>query len=202
MECSVSHTVRPLVVEEKLEHDTLNVTVRLNKLCSEESYTVLVAFGTRPETGGGCTAQVNATTATLSPGDSAHFSVDSASLSLAANQAYCYTINGFSTDEAGPATGDGGGGGEGREGGGGEGISTTVVVVLTLVVTMLVILPVGVVIGCCGGMWWVMKRGGGGGGVEKREMGAIYEEPVAAVETAIPLSHNQAYGHISPHTHT
>ena len=196
----MSHTVRPLVVEEKLEHDTLNVTVRLNKLCSEESYTVLVAFGTRPETGGGCTAQVNATTATLSPGDSAHFSVDSASLSLAANQAYCYTINGFSADdEAGPATGDGGGG-EGREGGGEGGISTAVAVALTLVVTILVVMPVGVVIGCCG-MWWMMKRGGGGG-VEKREMGAIYEEPVAAVETAIPLSHNEAYGHIPSLTHT
>ena len=186
--------MQPLEVEEEMlqtDSPSLRVTVKLNRLCSEESYTVLVAFGTRPETGGGCTAQVNATTATLSPGDSAHFSVDSASLSLAANQAYCYTINGFSADdEAGPATGDGGGGGEGR-------ISTAVAVV----VTMLVVLPVGVVIGCCG-MWWMMKRGGGGGGVEKREMGAIYEEPVAAVETAIPLTHNEAYGHIPSHTHT
>ena len=195
--------MRPLEVEEEMlqtDSPSLRVTVRVNRLCSEESYTVLVAFGTRPETGGGCTAQVNATTATLSPGDSAHFSVDSASLSLAANQAYCYTINGFSTDEAGPATGDGGGG-EGR-----EGISTAVAVAVTLVVTILVVLPVGVVIGCCGGMWWMMKRGGGGGGGvgggEKREMGAIYEEPVAAVETAIPLTHNEAYGHIPSHSHT
>ena len=77
-----------------------------------------------------------------------------------------------------------------------EGESTEVALTLTLLVS----LPVGVVIGCLT-MWCIVRRrrGGGGGeegGVEKREMGAIYEEPTQPLESVISLSDNQAYGQV------
>ena len=77
-----------------------------------------------------------------------------------------------------------------------EGESTEVVAYLTLTLTLLVSLPVGVAIG----MWCIVRRRGGGGGeeggVEKREMGAIYEEPTQPLESVISLSDNQAYGQV------
>ena len=81
-----------------------------------------------------------------------------------------------------------------------EGESTEVAVALTLTITLLVSLPVGVAIGCLT-MWCIVRRrrGGGGGeegGVEKREMGAIYEEPTQPLESVISLSDNQAYGQV------
>ena len=80
-----------------------------------------------------------------------------------------------------------------------KGESTEVVAALTLTLTLLVSLPVGVVIGCLT-MWCIVRRRGGGGGeeggVEKREMGAIYEEPTQPLESVISLSDNQAYGQI------
>ena len=80
-----------------------------------------------------------------------------------------------------------------------EGESTEVAVALTLTLTLLVSLPVGVAIGCLT-MWCIVRRRGGGGGeeggVEKREMGAIYEEPTQPLESVISLSDNQAYGHV------
>ena len=71
---------------------------------------------------------------------------------------------------------------------------------IAVVVTLLVVLPVGVVLGCCG-MWCVMRYSGGptsGGGQQKvgQLQAAIYEEP-SPVETAIPLTDNQAYGHVN-----
>ena len=78
-------------------------------------------------------------------------------------------------------------------------ISTEVVAALTLTITLLVSLPVGVAIGCLT-MWCIVRRRGGGGGeeggVEKREMGAIYEEPAQPLESVIFLSDNQAYGQV------
>ena len=80
-----------------------------------------------------------------------------------------------------------------------EGESTEVAVALTLTLTLLVSLPVGVAIGCLT-MWCIVRRRGGGGGeeggVEKREMGAIYEEPTQPLESVISLSDNQAYGQV------
>ena len=81
-----------------------------------------------------------------------------------------------------------------------EGESTEVAVALSITVTLLVSLPVGVAIGCLT-MWCIVRRrrGGGGGeegGVEKREMGAIYEEPTQPLESVISLSDNQAYGQV------
>ena len=74
---------------------------------------------------------------------------------------------------------------------------------IAVVVTLLVVLPVGVVLGCCG-MWCVMRYSGGptsGGGQQKvgQLQAAIYEEP-SPVETAIPLTDNQAYGHVNTHS--
>ena len=81
----------------------------------------------------------------------------------------------------------------------GESLSTEVAVAVSITVTLLVSLPVGVAIGCLT-MWCIVKRRGGGGGeeggVEKREMGAIYEEPTQPLESVISLSDNQAYGQV------
>ena len=72
-------------------------------------------------------------------------------------------------------------------------MSTEVAVALTLTLTLLVSLPVGVAIGCLT-MWCIVRRRGGGGGeeggVEKREMGAIYEELTQPLESVISLSDN------------
>ena len=80
------------------------------------------------------------------------------------------------------------------------GLSAGGVAGITFAITLLVVLPVGVVLGCCG-MWCVMRYSGGptsGGGQQKVEQlqAAIYEEP-SPVETAIPLTDNQAYGHVN-----
>ena len=70
---------------------------------------------------------------------------------------------------------------------------------ITLTITLLVSLPVGVVIGSCGTLFAIRRGGERGGKKKKREelVAAIYEEPVHSVETAIPLSENQAYGQVS-----
>ena len=194
---------------ESLERDSqsLNVSVRANKLCSEEQYTVIMTFGVRLKVTGHCRGQINATAATLKPGDSTSFSVDSAHISLRPNDEYCYFITGFSPDKA-PAVmvcndspdktpavmvcNE-----QER-----DGLSTAAVVGLTLSLSLLVTLPVGVAIGGCAGVWCVerrrRRRRGDGGGGEKRELGVIYEEPAvpAVAETTISLSDNMAYGHL------
>ena len=81
-----------------------------------------------------------------------------------------------------------------------DGLSAGAVAGIAVVITLLVSLPVGVVIGCCS-MWCMMRHGRGatsGGTKQKMEQlqGAIYEEP-GPVDTAIPLSDNQAYGHVN-----
>ena len=70
---------------------------------------------------------------------------------------------------------------------------------IAVTVTLLLALPVGVVIGL--GMAWYGKRHDQGPSIHGEDeqhksqqvQEAIYEEPP---ETAIPLSDNQAYGHI------
>ena len=70
---------------------------------------------------------------------------------------------------------------------------------ITLTITLLVSLPVGVVIGSCGTLFSIRRGGERGERKKKKEEfgAAIYEEPVHSVETAIPLSENQAYGQVS-----
>ena len=64
-------------------------------------------------------------------------------------------------------------------------------------ITLLLTLPVGVALGCCG-MWCMMRRRHNHTLEKSKEnmeqvQETIYDEPQ---ETAIPLSENEAYGHI------
>ncbi|CAI8041763.1 Hemicentin-2 [Geodia barretti] len=76
--------------------------------------------------------------------------------------------------------------------------ATGVAVVISTIVSVLVSLPVGVAIGS---FLFAIRRGGERGERKKKKKeefgGAIYEEPVHSVKTAIPLSENQAYGQVS-----
>ena len=79
----------------------------------------------------------------------------------------------------------------------GEVLSAGAVAGIAVTVTLLLALPVGVVIGLCVA-WYGMRHDRdptSEGHQQKMEQvpEAIYEEPP---ETAIPLSDNQAYGHI------
>ena len=80
-----------------------------------------------------------------------------------------------------------------------DGLSASAAAGIAVAITI-VSLSVGVVIGLCVA-WCMMRRGRGatsGGTKQKMEQlqGAIYEEP-GPVDTAIPLSDNQAYGHVN-----
>ena len=79
---------------------------------------------------------------------------------------------------------------------GGASISAGVDAAITGAITLFIALPLGVVLGCCG-MRYKMRHGQGPliKCLQKRmEQPAIYEEPLV---TAIPVSANQAYGHIN-----
>ena len=107
--CSYPCTVRSLeLVADIMEPDYLSVTVRVNGYCND-SYTVTLAFGTGPKTGG-CKAGLNATSVTLAPGDTNRFSTYTDSLPLPANHTYCYLINGVphAFIDAGPSPGPSG----------------------------------------------------------------------------------------------
>ena len=77
-----------------------------------------------------------------------------------------------------------------------DSLSTGDAVAITLVLTLLVSLPVGIIIGVCV-TWCICKSRG----VQEKEQqlkgGTIYEEPDVKIETDIPLSDNQAYGHVN-----
>ena len=78
-------------------------------------------------------------------------------------------------------------------------LSTGVIVAITLVLTLLVSLPVGVIIGCYG-MWCIMKSHKQQEKVQQLQGGTnvvIYEELDVKIDTDIPLSDNQAYGHVN-----
>ena len=88
-------------------------------------------------------------------------------------------------------------------GGGDNALSPEAAAGIAIGVSLLVAVPVGVVLGCCG-MWFIMRSQGKkdlhGNEGEKRELGAIYEDPnlPPAVETAITISENEAYGQVLP----
>ncbi|CAI8034956.1 hypothetical protein GBAR_LOCUS19631 [Geodia barretti] len=79
-------------------------------------------------------------------------------------------------------------------------IAIGVAVAISTIISALVSLPVGVVIGSCATFFAMLRRGERGERKKKKKEGlgqAIYEEPVQSVETAIPISENQAYGQVS-----
>ena len=77
-------------------------------------------------------------------------------------------------------------------------LSTGGAVAIAIVLTLLVSLPVGVVIGVCV-TWCICKSHGEEKGQQLQEGTnvVIYEEPDVKKETDIPLSENQAYGHVN-----
>ena len=177
------------------DDDPLSVTVSVNELCpSDRDYPVLVIFGTRPQTGSDsdCQGQVNAST-TISSGDNAILSVPADTVDRESNEVYCFIVR--VNDIRTPAGCDGG-----DES---EGLSTGAAVGISVALTLLVVLPVGVVIGVC--VSWCVWKSLYGQHYETKQKklqganaAAIYEDPEASGvrETAIPLSHNQAYGQV------
>ena len=98
---------------------------------------------------------------------------------------------------------DSGDSGESGESGESGGISAGAAAGVAIFITVLMSLPVGVLIGCWGA-WCVRRRGKRRGPRSTQQeqpqqlQGAIYEEPgPGLVDTAIPLTDNQAYGHIN-----
>ena len=84
--------VRPLIVkEESLQEDgkSLSLTLGVNKDCPNTKYLVSVSFGVRSESNN-CEGLRNTSGQSLSPGDSATFSVDS--FGLPSND-YCYILS-------------------------------------------------------------------------------------------------------------
>ena len=190
---------------------SLSVTLSVNELCpSDTSYAVLVTFGTQPVDGGDCVGQMNATMSTISSGDSpVTFSVAGNSICLGYNEVYCYVIN----DDTGKYieeytcvydhtvihvssviinTPD-------VKEDDSRSLSTGGAVAIAIFLTLLVSLPVGVIIGMCLSRCISKSRG-----IQEKEQQlkggtnvVIYEEPDVKIETDIPLSDNQAYGHVN-----
>ena len=211
--CSI-YTARILIPSDEMLSGgvlSLSVTLSVNELCpSDTSYPVLVTFGTQPVDGGDCVGQMNATMSTISSGDSpVTFSVAGNSICLGYNEVYCYVIN----DDTGKYieeytcvydhtvihvssviinTPD-------VKEDDSPSLSTGGAVAITLVLSILVSLPVGIIIGMCLSRCISKSRG-----VQEKEQQlkggtdvVIYEEPDVKIETDIPLSDNQAYGHVN-----
>ena len=178
------------------DDDPLSVTVRVNELCpSYRDYSVLATFGTRSGTGSDsdCQGQVDVNT-TISSGDNAILSVPADAVDRESNEVYCFIVR-VNDNTHTPAGSDGG-----DEC---EGLSTGAAVGITMALTLLVTLPVGAVIGVC--VSWCVWKSLYGQHYETKQKklqgansAAIYEDPEASGvrETAIPLSHNQAYGQV------
>ena len=211
--CSI-YTARILIPSDEMLSGgvlSLSVTLSVNELCpSDTSYPVLVTFGTQPVDGGDCVGQMNATMSTISSGDSpVTFSVAGNSICLGYNEVYCYVIN----DDTGKYieeytcvydhtaihvssviinTPD-------VKEDDSPSLSTGGAVAITLVLSILVSLPVGIIIGMCLSRCISKSRG-----IQEKEQQlqegtnvVIYEEPDVKIETDIPLSDNQAYGHVN-----
>ena len=214
IQCCSIYTARILIPSDEMLSGgvlSLSVTLSVNELCpSDTSYPVLVTFGTQPVDGGDCVGQMNATMSTISSGDSpVTFSVAGNSICLGYNEVYCYVIN----DDTGKYieeytcvydhtvihvssviinTPD-------VKEDDSRSLSTGGAVAITLVLTLLVSLPVGVIIGMCLSRCISKSRG-----IQEKEQQlkggtnvVIYEEPDVKIETDIPLSDNQAYGHVN-----
>ena len=211
--CSI-YTARILIPSDEMLSGgvlSLSVTLSVNELCpSDTSYHVLVTFGTQPVDGGDCVGQMNATMSTISSGDSpVTFSVAGNSICLGCNEVYCYVIN----DDTGKYTEDYTcvydhtvihvssviiNTSDVKEDDS-PSLSTGGIVAITLVLTLLVSLPVGIIIGMCLSRCISKSRG-----VQEKEQQlqegtnvVIYEESDVKIETDIPLSDNQAYGHVN-----
>ena len=211
--CSI-YTARILIPSDEMLSGgvlSLSVTLSVNELCpSDTSYPVLVTFGTQPVDGGDCVGQMNATMSTISSGDSpVTFSVAGNSICLGYNEVYCYVIN----DDTGKYieeytcvydhtvihvssviinTPD-------VKEDDSPSLSTGGAVAIAIVLTLLVSLPLGVIIGMCLSRCISKSRG-----VQEKEQQlqrgtnvVIYEEPDVKIDTDIPLSDNQAYGHVN-----
>ena len=211
--CSI-YTARILIPSDEMLSGgvlSLSVTLSVNELCpSDTSYPVLVTFGTQPVDGGDCVGQMNATMSTISSGDSpATFSVAGNSICLGYDEVYCYVIN----DDTGKYieeytcvydhtviyvssviinTPD-------VKEDDSPSLSTGGAVAIAIVLTLLVSLPVGIIIGVC--VTWCICKSRGIQEKEQQLKGGtnvvIYEEPDVKIETDIPLSDNQAYGHVN-----
>ena len=73
-----------------------------------------------------------------------------------------------------------------------DGLSVGAIAGLAVALILLVALPVGVVLGWC---IWRRGRGPSDQGTQQKVQEAIYDVPVPGpVDTAIPLTDNQAYG--------
>ena len=71
--------------------EILNVTLTVNSACPMRC-PVRVSFGTEPLRGGSCDPQAEDSTESLSPGDTATFSVDGDSVSRGSGERYCYLV--------------------------------------------------------------------------------------------------------------
>ncbi|CAI8025154.1 hypothetical protein GBAR_LOCUS14558 [Geodia barretti] len=172
------------------------VVVSLNPLCRSVPYTVGLSFGVRENSGETCLPQQNVTTNIL-PGTPVILPINVTTLPLADGQQYCFTVPQLNIEGDLPTASTSTCTDTREEK---ESISTGVAVAISTIITLLVSLPVGVVIGSCGTLF-AIRRGGERGERKKKKreelVAAIYEEPVHSVETAIPLSENQAYGQVS-----
>ena len=188
--------------EEVLGLDTLRVTLTINGDCPKAKYLVVVTFGARPvgRADDRCTSQKNVTKDPLSPGETASFSLEAESVSLRAEEEYCYFVSFHETSSEPviPATSGKCSGNTSLSVGGAAGIA----VALTLVIAA----PVCVVLGCCG-MWCLMKRRGDNkrntcsSGDKQESADDGYEVPGVGdcAETIFSLSDNQAYGQAVAH---
>ena len=73
------------------DDEALSVTLTVNSACPMRC-PVVVSFGTEPTDGGSCYVQENSTKQSLSPGDTATFSVDADSVSRESGEKYCYLV--------------------------------------------------------------------------------------------------------------
>ena len=177
------------------DDDILSVTLSVNEECpSDTRYPVLVTFGIQLADGV-CVGEINATVMTISPGDSpVTFSVDANTLED--NEVYCYIASISGTI--------------------GECVYISGIIITTSKHIVIIVIidtgeeddfPLGLVVGVSVAgvviiatligaiivvivvVWYKRKK------KEKNEV--IYEEPDVKIDTDIPLSDNQAYGHVN-----